>query len=128
MSNPADVRTPPGADDPSMTYITIHELPGRTMDDFEAVREALHDPEPAGLLARYAGVADGALTIIGVWADKTVADRFEADDLAQATRQVAAAAAAADANCPVGGRAIHLAPSSVHVAPAARTAPAASVS
>jgi len=109
-----------------MTYITIHELPGRTMDDFETVRAALHDPEPAGLLARYAGVADGVLTIIGVWADKAVADRFEADDLAQATRH--AAAAAADPSCPVGGRAIRLAPSSIHVAPAAPTASTASVS
>jgi hypothetical protein len=96
-----------------MTYLTITELPGRSLDHFETVQAALPDPEPAGLLARYAGVNDGALVIVSVWASKANADRFEAEDLGPAARLVN------DGACPIGARTIGLAAADVYVAPVA---------
>jgi hypothetical protein len=95
-----------------MTYLTITELLGRGLDTFETVRAALPDPEPTGLLARYAGVTDEGLVIVEVWANKAAADRFQAEDLGPTTSLVN------DGACPVR-RAIGLAAADVYTAPPA---------
>lgn len=96
-----------------MTYLTITELPGRSLDTFTTIQAALPDPEPTGLLARYAGVNDERLVIVAVWASKANADRFQAEDLAPTTRVVN------DGACPIGARAIGLTAADVFVAPLA---------
>jgi hypothetical protein len=95
-----------------MTYLTITELAGRGLDTFETVRAALPDPEPAGLLARYAGVNDAGLVIVEVWASKANADRFQSEDLGPTARLVN------DGACPVR-RAMGLAAADVYAAPLA---------
>ena len=96
-----------------MTYLTITELPGRSLDHFATVQAALPDPEPAGLLARYAGVNDEGLVIVAVWAAEANADRFQAEDLGPAARLVN------DDACPVGARTFGLAAADVYLAPLA---------
>jgi hypothetical protein len=103
---------PPGADDPPMTYLTITELAGQGLERFETVQAALPDPEPTGLLARYAGIHDTALVIVAVWASKANADRFEAEDLGPVARLLN------HGTCPVR-RAIGVAAADVYIAPPA---------
>lgn len=59
-----------------MTYITSTEIAGATLAGYQALLAALPTTDPAGLLARYAGVTGDTLVITAVWASKAHYDRF----------------------------------------------------
>lgn len=69
-----------------MTYIISTNTPG----DEATFRKvgSLVGPRPAGLVALYAGASGDALSITAIWETKAHSDRFAAETLGPALRQV----------------------------------------
>jgi hypothetical protein len=70
-----------------MTYVLTTQS-GTTLDQFNEVDAAIGPEVPAGLLARYVGANDTGVAITAVWASKADSDRFTAERLFPALRQV----------------------------------------
>lgn len=69
------------ADREAMTYLTNSLIPNGSVDDYQAVTNALPEGCPDGMIARYVGMSDAGLAITVVWASKAQADRFETEQL-----------------------------------------------
>jgi hypothetical protein len=70
-----------------MTYILSTQT-GGTLDGFGRVETVLGPDVPAGLIARYVGTNETGLSITTVWASKADSDRFSAERLFPALREV----------------------------------------
>jgi hypothetical protein len=71
----------------AMRYILTTQS-GTTLDDFSKVAAVIGPDMPSGLLARYVGVSQTGLCITTIWASKVDSDRFTAERLFPALRQV----------------------------------------
>lgn len=89
MGESADGGDRPFGDGWSMTYLTITTIHGGDHAGYSSVLANLPTTEPDGLVARYAGQADGAFVITAVWTSKTHWDRFAIESLAPAAKAAA---------------------------------------
>jgi hypothetical protein len=71
-----------------MTYITCTNIVDGSADDYAAVSANLATDEPDGLIARFAGMADGTFVVVAAWASKAAWDRFASEQLGPAVRTV----------------------------------------
>jgi len=70
-----------------MTYILSTQT-GSTRANFEEVEAAIGPEVPAGLIARYVGTNELGLCVTAVWSSKADSDRFTAERLFPALREV----------------------------------------
>lgn len=71
-----------------MTFATITHSPGDTVQHARAVFAVLGAEPPEGLLARIVGEVDGGLQIVAIWETQAQHDRFIAEHLHPAFREV----------------------------------------
>lgn len=72
-----------------MTYVITTTSPGGDLDSYHRVNARIGDEPPAGLLHHFVGIdAAGNLAITSVWASKADGDRFAAERLLPALREV----------------------------------------
>ncbi|WP_181780364.1 hypothetical protein [Pseudonocardia pini] len=77
-----------------MTYVTVVEdSPAGTVENLDKLMSDIL-PEPDGLAARYAGMVDGRLCIVGVWDSREHAETFLSTRLGPGLRQLLGAAPA----------------------------------
>ncbi|MCE5291185.1 MAG: hypothetical protein LLG14_18385 [Nocardiaceae bacterium] len=70
-----------------MSYIFIMDSPAGSIENMERILSEVGE-EPEGLAARYAGMVDGQLKVIGIWDSKEQADRFFAERLGPAMAKI----------------------------------------
>ncbi|CAM3769171.1 hypothetical protein [Smaragdicoccus niigatensis] len=70
-----------------MSYIFIMDSPAGSIENMERILAQIGE-EPDGLAARYAGIVDGQLKVIGIWDSKEQADRFFAEKLGPAMAKI----------------------------------------
>ena len=71
-----------------MPYITSSHMPHGSLEGYHTITDALPDPRPEGMVARYVGACDGGLAITVVWDSKAHADRFETEQLIPTVRRL----------------------------------------
>jgi hypothetical protein len=72
----------------TMTYITVVDnSPARTVENLDKLMTDIL-PEPDGLAARYAGMADGKLCIVAIWDSREHAEAFMTERLGPGLRQL----------------------------------------
>lgn len=73
-----------------MPVVKITRTPSLNRDTYDAVNEKVRigADHPLGLLMHAAGEADGVFQVVEVWAAQEYAERFEADRLIPAIREV----------------------------------------
>jgi hypothetical protein len=77
-----------------MTYVTVVEdSPAGTVENLNKLMSDIL-AEPDGLAARYAGMVDGKLSIVGIWDSREHAETFMTTRLGPALRQLLGAAPA----------------------------------
>lgn len=86
MSNPADGGEPGAADAEAMTYVMTINSQGDA-DTYRKIVERVSD-HADGLIARYAGMSEHGLAITTVWESKAHSDRFAAEHLLPAVRDI----------------------------------------
>ena len=71
-----------------MTYITVvDDSPAGTVENLDKLMTDIL-PEPDGLVARYAGMVDGTLCIVGIWDSREHAETFMRRDLGPGLRRL----------------------------------------
>ena len=70
-----------------MEYIAIMDSPAGSIENMERVLAQI-GPEPEGLIARYAGMVNGQLKVVGIWESKAQADQFFAERLGPALAKI----------------------------------------
>ena len=71
-----------------MTYVTVvDDSPARTVENLDKLMTDIL-PEPDGLVARYAGMVDGKLCIVGIWDSRELAEAFMTERLGPGLRQL----------------------------------------
>lgn len=86
MSNSADGGSGRILDGDRMTYLTTTNCPGDAETYLKIVDRV--EPHSVGLIARYAGTNDQGLAITAVWQSKAHSDRFTAEHLMPAVRDL----------------------------------------
>ncbi len=75
-----------------MSYVTVvDDSPAGTVANLDRLMTEIL-PEPDGLVARYAGVADGKLCVVALWSSREHAETFMRRDLGPGLRQLLGAA------------------------------------
>jgi hypothetical protein len=87
MGSSADGEPTRIPDGDGMPFIISTLSPSGDLDGYRRVSAALPE-RPDGMIARYAGESDGALSITVVWETRAQADRFLEQHLLPAIRQV----------------------------------------
>jgi hypothetical protein len=88
MSSPADGGTPAIADPESMTYVMTTHTSNGDAETYRKVTARVSD-HADGLIARYAGMSENGLAVTTVWQSKAHSDRFVAEHLIPAVRDLA---------------------------------------
>jgi hypothetical protein len=71
-----------------MTYVTVvDDSPARTVENLDKLMTDIL-PEPDGLVARYAGMVDGKLCIVGIWDSREHAQAFMTERLGPGLRRL----------------------------------------
>lgn len=69
-------------------YVTVvDDSPARTVENLDKLMTDIL-PEPDGLVARYAGMVDGKLCIVGIWDSREHAHAFMSERLGPGLRQL----------------------------------------
>ena len=71
-----------------MTYVTIvDDSPAQTVENLDKLMTDIL-PEPDGLVARYAGMRDGKLSVVAIWDSREHAERFMSERLGPGLRRL----------------------------------------
>ncbi len=71
-----------------MAWVQIQHATQATWDDHQKVAALIGDEKPPGLIVRAAGEVDGRWKSVSIWESKEAFERFAAEHIMPAVRQV----------------------------------------